>query len=165
MTCCEVPTPQSILDDDEIDVFEEIIPDTETYYVEMRTILWAFYGLRGIGNCNITYWLQTMKMRYAQIKIKYNVKFQAIGEWLASIASSIDMSDGSTEYTTVTSNEDNPDNPQGSTVYLSDRNTVTYNGKSYSGLSSETLARFNEMIPDIEAEFAAEFRLQFYHGV
>lgn len=166
MMCC-VPTPDSILEDDEIDVFEEIFPDTEPYYNEMRHAMWSTYGLRGIGNCDMTYWIKAMKARYEQIKTKYNVKFKTVEEWLNTVTGNdpVDLSDSSSEYTMRTENEDTPDNPQGDTVYLSDRNTVKYNGKSFGGLSSETVSRFIDMIPNIEKEFADEFRYQFYHGV
>lgn len=167
MTCdCRcIPTPDSILEDDEIDVFEQIIDDSEPYYAQMREALWSNYGLRGIGNCDIAYWIKAMQLRYRQIRTVYNVKFQAIDEWLTSITGNIDLADSVSEYTTVSENEDTPDNPQGSTVYLSDRNTVKYNGRSYGGLSSETVSRFMDNVTNIEREFADEFRLQFYHGV
>lgn len=167
MTCkCScIPTPDSILEDDEIDVFEQIIDDSEPYYSQMREALWSNYGLRGIGNCDLAYWLKAMRYRYRQIRTVYNIKFKAIDEWLTSIALSIDLADSTTEYTTVSENEDTPDSPAGSTVYLSNRNTVTYNGKSYGGLSSETVSRFIDNVSNIEKQFADEFRLQFYHGV
>lgn len=160
-----IPTPKSILDDDEIDVFESIIPDSEPFYDVMRKALWCNYGLRGIGNNNIAYWIDATKLRYFQINAMYNVKFQAIDEWLSAISSSIDFADSSTEYSTISENEDTPDNPAGSTVYLSNRNTVKYNGKSYGGLSSETVSRFIDSVSNIEKQFADEFRMQFYHGV
>ena len=165
--CCCIPTPDSILEDDEIDVFEEIIPDTEQFYALKREALWNFYALRGIGNCDIAYWIKAMKYRYGQIKTKYNVKFKTVEEWLDTVTGDnpVDLSDSSSEYTMRTENEDTPDNPQGDTVYLSDRNTVKYNGKSFGGLSSETVSRFIDTIPNIEKEFADEFRYQFYHGV
>ena len=167
MTCdCRcIPTPDSILEDDEIDVFEQIVDDSEPYYAVMREALWSNYALRGIGNCDIAYWIKAMQLRYRQIRTVYNVKFQAVDEWLTSITGNIDLADSVSEYTTTTENEDTPDNPQGSTVYLSDRNTVKYNGKSYGGLSSETVSRFMDNVTNIEREFADEFRLQFYHGV
>lgn len=155
----------SIQEDDEIDVFEEIIPDTEPFYDEMRKALWTTYGMRAIGNANIQYWIQAMKLRYYQINTMYNAKFQAVDEWLTANALSMDMADSQTEFTQISESEDTPDNPAGSTVYLSDRNTVTYNGKSYGGLSSETLKRFIDAIPNLEEEFAAEFKKQFYHGI
>ena len=160
-----IPTPMSIQEDDEIDVFEEIIPDTEPYYDAMRKALWTTYGMRGIGNPNIQYWIQAMKLRFYQIDTMYNAKFQALDEWLTANSLSMDMADSQTEYSQISESEDTPDNPAGTTVYLSDRNTVKYNGKSYSGLSSETLKRFIDAIPNLEKEFADEFRMQFYHGV
>ena len=166
MTCCEIPTPQSILDDDNRDVFDEIIPNTESYKTQMTNALWNTYGFRGIGNCDIDYWVKTMKMRFGLIQSIYHVKYKAVSEWLTQVTSNvIDMSDGATDYTMQTENEDNPDNPQGNTRYLSDRNTVTYNGKTFSGLSSETLGRFIEMIPSLDEQFADEFRRQFFFGL
>lgn len=169
MTCdCScIPTPDSILEDDEIDVFEEIIPDTDNFYSLKRQALWEFYGLRGIGNCDITYWIKAMRLRYRQIRSAYDVKFKTVEEWLTSVMGNdpVDLSDSSSEYQMKTENEDTPDNPQGTAVYLSDRNTVTYNGKSYGGLSAETVKRFTDSVLNIEKEFADEFRLQFYHGV
>ena len=169
MTCnCScIPTPDSILEDDEIDVFEEIIPNTENYYALKREALWDVYAFRGIGNCDIAYWIKAMKHRYGRIKTMYDVKFKVLEEWLTQVSgvAPVDLSDSTSEYTMRTENEDTPDNPQGNTVYLSDRNTVTYNGRSYGGLSSETVSRFTDAVPDIEKEFADEFRLQFYHGV
>ena len=166
MTCdCRcIPTPQSILDDDEIDVFEAIVPDSLDYTDVMRYALWSNYRFRGIGNCNIQYWIQAMQDRFNQISTQYWVKFAAIDEWLVSLDPS-DLSDSSSEYTMTTENEDTPDNPQGTSIYLSDRNTVKYNGKSYSGLSSETVSRFIDWVKNVEKEFADEFRLQFYHGI
>lgn len=166
MICC-IPTPDSILEDDEIDVFEEIFPDTETYYDIMRSAMWARYGFRGIGNPDLTYWLKTMKARYDQIKTVYEIKFKAFEEWLQTVGGNapVDLSDSSTEYTMRTENEDTPDNPQGSKVYLSDRNTVSYNGKSYGGLSSETVSRFMDSVSNLEEQFCDEFRRNFYHGV
>ena len=153
------------MEDDEIDVFEEIIPDTEPYYALMRKALWSTYGMRGIGNANIQYWIQAMKLRYNAISDVYNVKFQAWSEFLTANALSIDMADSQTQYSQISESEDTPDNPAGNTVYLSDRNTVTYNGKSYGGLSSETLSRFMDALPSLMEQFADEFKKQFYHGI
>lgn len=165
MNDCCIPTPDTILEDDEIDVFESIIPDSETYHQEMREALWDTYQFRGIGNCNLQYWLKTMQARFRQIQTTYHIKFQVVDEWLSSISDAVDLSDSQSEYTSITKIEDTPDNPQGDTVYLSDRNTVTYNGKSYGGLSSETVSKFMDAVPNIREEFADEFRRNFYHGV
>ena len=166
--CCRcIPTPDSILEDDERDVFEEIIDDTEPYCAIMRSILWNNYGSRGIGSCNIDYWVKSMRRRYAMIAPTYLIKFKAYDEWGTAQSGNdpIDMSDGATQYQMRTENEDTPDNPQGTTVYLSDRNTVNYDGKTFSGLSSETLARFMDAVPDLCQQFADEFRRLFYFGV
>ena len=204
MTCgCKcIPTPQSILDDTEEDVFETIFPDTEEYYDIMRQAMWSVYQFRGIGNCDVEYWKQTMCNRYMQIRLTYVTKFKAMEEWLTTTLdpdTPIDLSDSSGESKTSTAHghkitvvngatkstfehEDTPDNPAGNTKYLASRDTtsgdqytdtdthsgtdtITFNSKTYSGLSSETVARFMNAIPDIEQQFANEFRQQFYFGV
>ena len=166
--CCRcIPTPDSILADDERDVFAEIFPDTEVNYTLMRSIMWDFYGSRGIGSCDTDYWVKSMKRRYSQIKPTYLMKFKVFDEWkTANLGNDpVDLSDGETHYTMKTENEDTPDNPQGTTVYLSDRNTVKYDGKTYGGLSSETVARFMDAVPDLCQQFADEFRRLFYFGL
>lgn len=179
MTCnCRcIPTPASILKDDERDVFKEIIPgsfntwddtpNTGTVELVMWQILWQFYRYRGIGNCDVDYWVSCMRDRYYQISSVYKLKFKAHDEWIAANMGSdpVDLSDGETHYTMKTENEDTPDNPQGNTVYLSDRNTVKYDGKTYGGLSSETVSRFIDAVPDLAQQFADEFRKLFYFGV
>lgn len=195
-----IPTPDTILEDDEIDVFESIIPEEDDYHDVMRQALWNTYRFRGIGNPDLAYWIRAMQARYGQIRTIYQIKFKALDEWLSSISgeTEIDMSDGSYDLTQSTTyghvistsigvrkntaeREDNPDNPQGSTKYLSSRDTVTddaasdsdthsgidtvhYVNKSYSGLSSETVSRFMESVTNLERQFADEFRMQFYHG-
>lgn len=166
--CCRcIPTPDSILADDERDVFEDIFPDSEVYYAVMRSIMWDFYGSRGIGNCNTDYWVKCMQRRYSQIKPTYLLKFKVFDEWMTENLGNdpVDLSDGATQYTMTTENEDTPDNPQGTSVYLSDRNTVKYDGKTHGGLSSETVARFMDAVPDLCQQFADEFRRLFYFGV
>ena len=165
--CSCIPTPQSILDDEERDVFDEIIPEGSTFRDIFIEALWSVYRYRGIGSCDIDYWIQTMIDRYNIIVPVYFPKFKALDEWLTQVSSEdpTDMSDGKTEYNMITEIEDNPDNPQGDTKYLSDRNTVTYNGKTFSGLSSETVSRFMDYVPNLLQQFADEFRKQFYWGL
>lgn len=175
--CCRcIPTPTSILEDDERDVFREIIPgsfkpdDTPnegSIELVMWGILWQFYRYRGIGNCNVDYWVTCMKNRYFQIASVYKLKFKVYDEWMAANMGSapVDLSDGATQYSMVTEMEDTPDNPQGTEKYLSDRNTVTYDGKTFGGLSSETVARFMDAVPDLAQQFADEFRRLFYFGL
>lgn len=164
--CSCIPTPQSILDEDGRDVFEEIF-DGVDYDDIMQIMMWSTYQFRGIGNCNIDYWVQSMKGRLGQIISKYLPKFKVFDEWYTTVmgVAPVDLSEGASEYTMKNENEDTPDNPQGTSVYLSDRNTTTYNGKTYSGLSSETIARFMDYVPDLTAQFTDEFRKQFYWGL
>lgn len=165
--CFCIPTPQSILTDDERDVFEEIIPDSIDYHDIMRSMMWSVYKYRGIGNCDIDYWVNTMKSRLAQIISRYLPKFKVFDEWYNENmgVSPVDLSEGATSYKMVTEIEDTPDNPQTDTRYLSDRNTVDYDSKSFSGLSSETISRFMDYVPDLTAQFTDEFRKQFFWGL
>lgn len=164
--CSCIPTPQSILDEYERDVFDEIFGEVD-YGDVMKVMMWSTYQFRGIGNCNIDYWVQCMYGRFTQIVSKYLPKFKVFDEWYTQVmgVDPVDLSEGATEYTMKNENEDTPDNPQGTSVYLSDRNTTTYNGKTYSGLSSETISRFMDYVPDLTAQFTDEFRQQFYWGL
>lgn len=167
--CCGcLPTPDSILEDDEIDVFEQIIPNTDYQYQEKRNVLWSAYRYRGIGNCNYAYWLQAMKDRYAMIKDTWDQKFKAWHKFLTD-QTAVSFEDSSSEYSqdTTTENEDMPDNPAGSTVYLSDRSRskTSYQGKGFSGLASQTARDYIDAIPDPYEGFADEFRKLFYWGL
>ena len=42
---------------------------------------------------------------------------------------------------------------------------MKYDGKTYGGLSSETVARFIDAVPDLAQQFADEFRRLFYFGL
>lgn len=159
-----IPTPQSILDDTGRDVFEEIITDGEEYADEKRAALWSRYAYRGIGSCDTDYWIKAMQRRYQEIAPTYDLQWRAWEQWLTANASTIDMSDGTSEYETVTGTEDNPDNPQGDTVYLSDRVTVRYNGKQSGGLSIERAVRFRDAVYSVGVMFSDEFREQFFFG-
>lgn len=150
------------LSDDGRDVLEEIIPDTEQYYTEKRAAILNEYKHRGIGSCDVDYWVNCMTTRYFTIAAKYDIAFE---RWNAYKASTKDFADGSSEYTMRTEHEDNPDNPQGSTVYLSDRTTQTYSGKTFGGLGSTTAAEYIADIPNTPQDFAREFRELFYWGL
>ena len=60
MATIYIDTPQSILDDTQVDVFEQIIPNTAYEYQKKRDELWAKYRYRGIGSCDSNYWIQCM---------------------------------------------------------------------------------------------------------
>lgn len=167
MTCCSLPTPESILDDDEIDVFENIIEEGEYFRDEKIGILWSTYRYRSIGCGNIAYWLQCMKDRYAQIVREYDLK---IGTW-SSLHTKIttdgpDMAESSSEYDQENTREDVPDNATNSTEYLSERTKTHYAGKGYSGLETTTTKQYIDDIPtDALRDFAKEFSRLFYHGL
>lgn len=155
MVCLD--TIKSLLDDNR-DVLEEIIPDSEQYYAEKRAAILNEYKYRGIGSCDVDYWIDCMQARYFSIVSKYDIAFE---RWLA-FANKQDktFADGSSVVTTeveyghvietqhghvlttahgevittshgktvTTEREDNPDNPAGQTKYLSNRDTQTDSG-------------------------------------
>ena len=167
--CCEtvikVETPQSIKDEDNVDVFNEIISNTAYKYTEKRAELWARYRYRGIGSCDRAYWIQCMKDRYALIEQTWDIKIRAWEQYAASVSSTVDFSQSSGNSTTTvtTEREDTPDNPAGTTVYLSDRtkSTTSYTGENFEGLESETVDDYIKAVPDPWDAFAAEFRMLF----
>lgn len=161
MVCIE--TPKSILDDQDRDVFEEIIPDTEPYYDAKRSALWNMYKYRGIGSCDVDYWVDCMKARYYTVSEKYSVSFEMWRKFVDE--QNKDFADGAAESTTTIEHEDNPDNPQGSQKYLASRDTTTYNGKTFGGLGSTTAAEYLKDIPNLPVDFAYEFRELFYWGM
>ena len=167
MSCCScLPTPQSILDDEEIDVFESIIADSEYKYTEKRAILWSTYRFRSIGCGNIAYWLQTMKDRYARIFHEYDIKIKAWDTFNTNISGGIDFSDSSSEFDQENKREDVPDNATSGTEYLSERTKTHYEGKNYGGLASTTARDYIDGVPrDPFEDFADEFKRLFYHGL
>lgn len=164
--CCDLPTPQSILDDDEIDVFEAIVANTEYKYLEKQNILWNTYRFRSIGCGNIPYWIQTMTDRYNRICHDYDIKIKAWEAYQSNISGGIDFADSSSEYDQVNTREDVPDNASGTTEYLSERTKTRYEGKTYGGLASQTAKDYIDGVPrDPYEDFADEFRKLFYHGL
>ena len=155
--CITVETPQSILDHDLTDVFEEIIPDSAYQYQKKRSELWARYRYYGIGSCDTAYWIQCMKDRYALIEDTWDVKIRAWTQYQSSVASTVDFSAGSFENTTITEREDTPDNPAGTTVYLSDRTKTLMNGKTYADLESATVDDYIKAVPDPWDGFTSQF--------
>ena len=161
VSCCNaiaVETPQSIEDKDNVDVFEQIIPNTAYEYQKKRSELWARFRYYGIGSCDRSYWLQCMKDRYALIEDTWDTKIKAWNAYQASItANGIDLSASSFESQTVVQREDTPDNPAGSTVYLSDRTTTDYSGKNYQDLESQTIDDYIKAVPDPWDGFTSQF--------
>lgn len=165
-----IETPQSVLDDHGIDVFERIIPNTAYDYQKKHDELWAKYRYRGIGSCDRDYWIQCMTDRYTLIEDTWDVKIKAWEAYQSKIAADgIDFSQSSGESRThtLTEREDTPDNPAGTTVYLSDRSNVTtdYIGKNFEGLESETTDDYIKRVPDPWDGFTSQFVKLFYFGV
>lgn len=160
----ELETPDSILRKDNVDVFEEIIPNTDYDYLDKRAELWNKYRYRGIASCDRDYWIQCMKDVYSIIKETWDIKIKAWKQYQTSIISSIDFSESSQTYTNVIEREDTPDSPAGTTRYLSDRTTNTYDGRSYTGLEADTVRKYINAVPDPWDAFANEFRRLFYWG-
>lgn len=114
---CRIPTPQSILDDDGSNVFSSII-GTDPYAAVKTAALWARFRYRAIGSviktsCDAAdhdYWLQCMRDRYAQIKIRYDLKFSAFITWCQRLEDSgLDLYTAVSETTAHTETEDMPD--------------------------------------------------------
>lgn len=164
--CIEIESPQSLLDYDNRDVFEEIIEDSEFEYSRKRLSLWSIYRNRGIPACDIDYWVQCMKDRYAIIKEAWDIKIKTWNEYYNRIDhDGVDLSDGTSDYTLTNEFEDMPDNPAGNTKYLSTRNTTTYTGSTHNDLESETVRRYIDAVPDPWEGFANEFQRYFWIGV
>ena len=160
--CC-LETPQSILDKDDIDVFEEIIPDSESYYTKKREALWARYQFMGIGHTDRAYWLQCMKNRYAQISEQYDLKFKAWTDWLTAQAALTETSFSDYEATTENETVDLPDTPISATdTYLSVEGRTRY--KTSGGNDPEKADRWMRAVPNPMEDFAMEFSKQFYYG-
>lgn len=164
--CIQLESPQSILDDDNRDVFEEIIDDTEYEYEWKRASLWSRFRNRGIPSCDIDYWIQCMRDRYSVIMCTYNVKINAWLEYYTKVGTDgPDMSDASFHTVTVNEFEDMPDNPATDTRYLSTRNTNTVDGNTHNDLESATTRDYIDAVPNPFEDFAREFEKLFWIGV
>lgn len=160
MTCyCDLLTPQRVLDDDEVDVFEQIVPDTDYEYAAKRNALWSTYRYRFIGSCDVNEWIVVMKDRYSLIMREYDMKMRAYAAMVTEVTSNgADLSQSSSESEVVTENEDTPDTAADSTKYLSTRTTVTAGGRTYQGLQSATVRDWMDGVArDPVRDFALEF--------
>ena len=160
MTCyCNLLTPQRILDDDEIDVFEQIVPNTDYEYAAKRNALWSTYRYRFIGSCDVNTWIAVMKDRYSLIMREYDMKMRAYAAMVTEVTTNgADLSAGSSESTVTTENEDTPDTADTGTKYLSTRTTVTAGGRTYEGLQSATVRDWMDGVArDPVRDFALEF--------
>lgn len=180
-----VPTPQSIRESESgRNVFQEIIPATDLAYLKKRDALWARFQYRGIGSCDVDYWVACMKDRYAQIKERYDLRFNAWTQWLQELhddgiewtsgGDTVIISQDTTSETTTTG-EDFPDTrvPSEDPEFISDRtrqdgsgtldNTTT---RSYrDGMQPEQVARWMDLIPSPCEDFAREFDEYFHWAI
>lgn len=74
MTCCiELMTPRILLEDDEVDVFAEVLEDAAYENKElMAKALWARWRDYCIGSCDLDGWVQGMKDRLTLIGDKWD---------------------------------------------------------------------------------------------
>lgn len=160
MPCyCDLLTPQRIDDEDNIDVFERIVPNTEYDYAAKRKALWSTYRYRFIGSCDVNSWIEVMKDRYSLISREYDMKLRAFAKLVTDVtADGADLSQSSSDSTVTTENEDTPDTVADTTKYLSTRTTVKANGKTYDGLQSVTVRDWMDGVArDPLRDFAREF--------
>lgn len=180
-----VPTPQSIRESESgRNVFQEIVPATDLAYLKKRDALWARFQYRGIGSCDIDYWVACMKDRYAQIKERYDLRFNAWTEWLQEIHDDgIEWSSGSettiinqdTTGDSTTVGEDFPDTriPTGTPEFLTDRTTTDSSGtldntttrSRTDGIQPEQVSRWMEAVPNPSDDFAREFDDYFHWAI
>ena len=166
------PTPYSILnrDEDSYDIFEKIIPNTDTYYTEKRLALWNRFHDTGIGNSDEAYWIRAMKARAAEIAGRYDIKMRVFSEYKTRLASaaSVDLSDGKITSNSVNRTYDPPEvSVQGAVAddYLADQNKTDYEQKTYGGLEAETVRQYGDAVENPFERWAAEFDKLFYWGL
>ena len=71
--CIELMTPRILLEDDEVDVFAEILEDAEYDNKElMAKALWARWRDYCIGSCDLDAWVQGMKDRLTLVGDKWD---------------------------------------------------------------------------------------------
>lgn len=88
----DVSTPQSVKDELDIDVFDEIwtlTGSTSTYASAYKSALWHAYRYRKIGSCDLEYWEQNVADKMALILPRYDA---FMDKWAESDAT--DLSDG-----------------------------------------------------------------------
>ena len=168
-----MPTPQSILDDDGVDVFEQAVPTSVYEYAKKRAALWRRYRYVGIGSTDTTYWTACVQAREQELAGEYDLKIRAFEELKARIDaltnSDIDVSDSSyVESTSVGSQFDPPQDVYSQTEpdrYLSAQDSTTFSQKAYGGVETEELKRWMDAVQDPWPEWTEDFRKLFYWGL
>ena len=162
MTCyCDLLTPQRILDEQNIDVFEQIIDDSVYEYTMKRATLWSTYRYRFIGSCDLTAWIQVMQDRAMLIDREYNMKLVAFDMLYTQVdTDGPDFSESSYEADTQTEREDTPDTEYNEAHrFLADRSTTKMTGKNYNGLQTKTVRDWMDGVArDPIRDYANEFQ-------
>lgn len=168
-----VPTPYSIYNDpdDGEDVFETIVPDSDSFYTEKREALWARFHDTGIGNLDKGYWERCMIGRKLEIGARYDIKMRVFKEYTTRLAGNlgdVDLSDGKLESNSVNRTYDPPEvTIQGDVAedYLADQNRTDYEQKTYGGLEPQTVREYMDSVANPFEEWAREFDKLFYWGM
>lgn len=157
-----IPTIASLLEDGR-DVIHEIIGVQEYEYLEKRKILIAYYNYRGIGNCDVDYWVNCMKQKYAFIKDEYDIKIKAFLS--LKNKENIDLnSDKLTQHNEHTF-EDTPSQQITNQLYLSTRNKNDLTQQRQTDNDAVATMNYIDFVKDPFNDFAVEFKELFYFGV
>lgn len=165
------PTPYSIKEETEENVFETIFPVSDSYYAEKRAAMWARFHDTGIGNANVTYWERCVSMKAEEIEGRYAVKFRVWSEYQARLAANqgdVDLSDGKIVTNSINRNFDPPSVVTASDIatnYLADQSRTDYEQKSFGGLESDTVRQYSDGIDNPFEAWAREFDKLFYWGL
>ena len=158
-----IPTISSILSDDSRDVIAEIIPNSEYEYLKKREIMLSYYSYRGIGNCDVDYWVNCMKQKYAFIKDEYDIKIKAFLN--LKNKENIDLnSDKLTQHNEYTF-EDTPSQQITNQLYLSTRNKNDFTQQRQSDNDAVATVNYIDFVKNPFNDFALEFKELFYFGV
>lgn len=165
------PTPYSIKEDTQEDVFVAIFPTTDAYYSEKRAAMWARFHDTGIGNADVTYWERCMAMKAEEIEGRYSVKFRVWNEYKARLAATrgdVDLSDGKMTSNSINRTYDPPEvSVQGKVAedFLADQNRTDYEQKTYGGLEPATVGEYMDAVDNPFEAWAREFDKLFYWGL
>lgn len=154
-----ITTPQAILENDEVDIFETLIP-VGTYHTAICDKLWQMYRYRGLGSCRSEF-EQRLVDRYGILIDSYTPLFAKYETEKSNLA---DLSSSSMHSLTGVKNENLPDTPVDE-----DEEYLTSRSKSETDITYDTgskASRFNSVADAIRhsdpyVRFAKEFESLF----
>lgn len=126
MTCIIVPTPASIKEDLELDVFADTMSgySSSAWYDDLYTSLWARYRHRMITSCNVDLWEELLQDRVDELMVLYKIYLDAF--YSLTDREKTDIITDSGTATTWYQSENMPDTPaenipdmEGDPAYLS----------------------------------------------